>query len=174
MQDWWGLEARGEIALYEGKAATARQENQESFSDLSRSMLERITPLRADANYLRGRLLLGASPDASQLRAVARLAGKLATEHVGYATVYSRLLAAAVAHHRGRRENVAEHLRAAASAARENDMALHLAAAQYRLASLLGEDESAALLAESAAWISRESIVNPERMCDIVAPGFSD
>ena len=51
-------------------------------------------------------------------------------------------------------------------------MLLYAAAARRRLGEMLGGDEGRALVETADAWMRSETIVNPERMTEVFAPGF--
>ena len=173
LQDWFELEARSEIALYAGESALSNVKIRQSFYDLEHSLILRVKIIRVLSQSLRGRLLLADSSDSSRLRQVAKIADRIEREGIGVASVHAHLLRAAVANQRGRQDTVAAEFRKAITAAKENEMAFHLAAARLRLGQVLGGDEGAALLAESNDWMAQQEIVDAERMCEMVAPGFS-
>ena len=145
------------------------------FVALERSMLLRVTIMRADADGLRGRLVLGAivaGHARDQLAVVRRLARRLAAERTGYADVYACLLHAGLAALDPRRgESPIPPLRAAIAQAAAHDMALHLAAARDRLGGLIGGDEGAALRAAAAAYVATEGIADPDRLFAVLVPG---
>ncbi len=172
VQDWFELEARCEIALYAGQSARIAEETRQNFVDLRRSLLLRATVVRVLSRALQARIILTASQEPARLRHVTRMARQLERESVGFARVYAHLLFAAVAKQRGQDTVCAARLREAIRLSAQNDMAFHLAAARRRLGQLLGGQEGNALLAESDAWMAKEGIVNAERMCEVVAPGF--
>ncbi len=174
LQDWQRLEAHCEIALYANRSKAVMDVAREGFAGLARSMLLRIHTVRSPAAFLRGRLLLASSPSADDLRQVVKLARQLRREQEGYVTAWSHLLLAGVESQRGNQEATGEHLRAAIDISKEYSMAFHLAAAQRRLGQLVGGDGGASLVAESDAWMTDEGIVDPEKLCEIVAPGFRD
>jgi len=173
VQSWFELEARCEIALYAGVPILATAQAHRGFVELERSLLLRAQPIRVLSRSLRGRLLLAASPDRAQLGETARIVRQLERERVGYAQVQAHLLAAAVANLRSQSEVVVAQLRQAVQTAAENQMAFQLAAARRKLGQVLGGEEGAALLTESDAWMTKEGVVDPERMCEVVAPGLS-
>jgi hypothetical protein len=96
-------------------------------------------------------------------------------QRAGYATVFEQFLHAWLASvDPGQSpETTVTFLRQAVEHARDQDMALHHAAALHYLGSLVGGDEGADRCAEATAWADREGIVDPDRMFRIVAPGCS-
>jgi hypothetical protein len=130
--------------------------------------------VRCVSHWLQGRLALAAAeagdPQASQ--DAFRCARRLARERMDYADAFSHLLHAGVASQRGAKERAATHLGAAILAAAKTDMHVCVAAAKWRLGELVGGDEGARLLAEARAWMKQEAVANPERMLEVVAPGF--
>ncbi len=177
VQHWYELEARAELALYEGKAVEAVQALAPSFEGLHRSMLLRVKTVRAIALGTRARLLLAAgtlghAPQRARVE-VGRIAKRLVRERAGYATVLDLLLRAGlgcITPDQTEDETV-DLLRQAVRHARDNDMALHLAAARHFLGTRLGGDEGAALCAKAASWATDEGVVEPLRMYEVVGPG---
>jgi serine/threonine protein kinase len=175
VQHWYELRARVELELYEGKAQGALLRHGERFDRLSRSMLLRVQTIRADAVWLRGRVLLvgsAISSNAPVLEAVSRLSTKLAKEQVGYARVWGLLLGATVAYQRRAVDDAHARLSAAIELSDANRLALLAACARMRLGQLCGGSEGAALCAEGEAWMASENIRNPVRMLEVVTPGF--
>ena len=173
MQDWFEFEARCEIALYTGSPMLSAQQTHHSFRDLGRSMLLRAQPIRVLSRSLLARLELAATPDPASLKRVAKVADKLAGEGVGYAQVNAHLLRAAVARQLGQEDVVVAELRKSVALAEENSMGFQRAAAQRQLGRTLSGSEGMSLIATSDAWLAKEGIINAERMCDVVAPGFT-
>ena len=52
------------------------------------------------------------------------------------------------------------------------EMALYAAAAKRRLGKLIGGDDGAALVGEADAWLRGQLVKVPERMVDVLVPGF--
>jgi hypothetical protein len=52
-------------------------------------------------------------------------------------------------------------------------MALHAASSRRALGGLLGGDEGAAMVREADEWMRSETIVSPEKMARLMAPGVS-
>jgi hypothetical protein len=51
-------------------------------------------------------------------------------------------------------------------------MRLYQAAARHRLGQLRGLETGANLCREAREWMSREGVVNPDAMLEMLAPGF--
>ena len=177
VQHWYELEARGELALYEGRAAEAVGELAPSFAGLEASMLLRVNSVRTKAIGLRARLLLAAALDGypgDEVRGeVTRIARRLARERTGYATVYEQLLRAGLA---GSGPDPSDQatiafLRVAMDTAQESHMALHLAVARHALGTLMGGDEGAELNALAKAWADHEGVGDAPRLFQMFAPG---
>ncbi len=177
LQHWYELEARGELALYEGDAHRALAELEPSFEGLQRSMILRVNTVRAIAWGLRARMVLAAAlQEGSPARAraeVERTARRLLRERSGYASLFATLLRAGLAASGPTPSPAAAvaHLREAVALGQATDMGLHLATARHCLGTRLGGDEGAALGAEAAAWAEREGVVRPDRLYRMVAPG---
>jgi tetratricopeptide (TPR) repeat protein len=175
LQHWYELLARAELALYTGDAAAAVDRLAEPFAALDRSMLLRVELVRCEASALRGRLLVAAAaarPSAELTREAARIARKLERAGIGYATVFARLLRAALARIDGDDDATVAQLQRAIEAADECDMALHRAAARAHLGALLAGDSGAALRAAAADYATEHGIADPAQMFDLVAPGL--
>jgi hypothetical protein len=86
--------------------------------------------------------------------------------------VWGLLLDAALAASDGRPEHAEPKLRRAIALADDKEMALCAAAARRRLGELIAGDEGAALIASANAWLSSESVANPDRLLEVVVPGF--
>lgn len=174
LQHWYELRARVEIALYEGNAPGVRARLEPEFAALRRSMLLRVKLVRADAHYLRARLLLAATPDErtfEQVRPeVQRLARDLEGEETGYALVFARVVQAELALRAQRRADAIAALREAIELSRAHDMSLQLAAASERLGLLLGGVEGDMLRATAARWASEQGVLVPSRFFALSVP----
>jgi len=176
LQHYFALDARGELALYEGKAAAALTEIEQGHIHIKRSMLLRVGLLRVLYQWVHARLLLSAAAsDATRsgdLRAAGHLARKLSGEGLGCASVYALLIRAAQATLEARPDSAAELLRECIALADEQEMASSAAAARYRLGHMLAAEEGVTLLREAHAWCASEGVVDPERYFGVLAPGF--
>src|SRR5262249_6441984 len=156
------VRAHAEIGLYRGNLAPAVNWAR-TLASLSRSLLVRIQTVRAEANWLSGRLLIAQG----QLAAAAACAKRLERERVGYATAWACLLRAAI-----NPAERADHLRRAAKLSDASDMGFCAQAARFRLAQLTGGDEGNALRAQAGTWAAGEGIRNLDRLIEVIAPGL--
>jgi serine/threonine protein kinase len=166
VQHWYELRARAELALYEGKGFA---ELDEGFALLESSLLLRVQTVRSEAAWVRGRLALARG----DLATARKLAKALAAERIGYATVWSGLLRAALAAKEGPAEECTRTLRATIADAEEIDLVLCAEAARFWLGTLAGGPQAARQLAQAESWMKQEGIAQPRRMLDVIAPGFA-
>ncbi len=176
LQHWYQLEAEGELALYAGTAATALPELAPTFVELERSQILRVQMVRALADWLRARLLLATAATAGSpkplLRRARRLARRMAREKVPYAAVWACLIEAALAAQRGAVVDATRWLRDAGDRADRAGMASCAAAAQHRLAQLLGPGGGSHARSAAQAYCDEQEIADPERFLATLAPGF--
>jgi hypothetical protein len=163
VQHFHELIARGEIALYTGEAAdVARLED--GFERLSSSMLLRITSVRTQYEYLRGRLALAEGGDPRTADKFARALGR---EAYRPARVWSRLLRAGAALARDQGERAAEQLGTAEAFANEYGMKLTSAVVRRRLAELRGDE---ALSIAATADMASLGVRAPAKMTALLLP----
>ena len=79
---------------------------------------------------------------------------------------------ATVAHQAGQPEDALTELRAAVAGFESADMRLYAAATRRRLGALVGRTEGRELVVAADAFMREESIVNPEAMTRMLAPGW--
>jgi hypothetical protein len=65
-------------------------------------------------------------------------------------------------------------LEAAIEVADASDMELHAAAAKMRLGQLVKGDTGASLCAAALDWFHGQGVVDPQRMVELVTPGFGN
>jgi predicted Ser/Thr protein kinase len=168
-QHWYELEARGEIAIYEGTVAADLPALVPMFTGLERSALLRIHTARAVSLWLRGRLAIaGGGSDA------ARKANAIINELRGAddprATFAIAMLSAATC---DSDVDAVAHLRTADELAKRHGMKLYGAAARRQLGALLGASEGAALVASADATMREEGVANPARFAAWYGPGIT-
>ena len=173
LQHWYQLEARGEIALFQGSVGERFAELTESFDELSHSLLPRVVAVRIPAMWWRARLLLVVK-DPNARKHAAQLARKLEAEQLGYTSVDAALIGAGLAVQEKDGESAASQLRAAIATADANHLLLHACCARRRLGELIGADEGDSLIAEADTTMANEGIVNPQRMAAVITPGFGE
>jgi hypothetical protein len=169
-QHWYELEARGEIALYEGNVAHDLPSLEPLFQGLEKSVLTRVTTVNALSQWLRGRLALH-TPGTDAEKLVHRAIAKLPKIDNPRAGVFADLLRAGLAMRAGNDETAIGHLRAAYTRADEIDLALHAAAARRQLGVLLGGDEGADHVAVAEKTMHDEGVTSPERFTRWFVPG---
>jgi eukaryotic-like serine/threonine-protein kinase len=164
VQHFHELIALGEIALYD-----ARPPDEARIRDgqdrLERSMLLRITSIRVQWDYLRGRLALAGWGGA---RVAARHARSLARHPSGAARVWANLLRGGAAAIRGDQVRAIAALEAAADQATAIGMRLSAAVARRRLAELRGGDHDAAVA--TAAEMAALGVRAPDRIARLLLP----
>jgi serine/threonine protein kinase len=170
VQHWYELEARAELALYLGRVAAQRAELDAAFGRLERSMLGRVQLVRIVATWLAARLdLMEGADGVGRARRAARRMRRWSRK-AAFAGIFAGLVQAAVELAAGRDLRAEKVLRRTIERADELHMALHAAAARYRLGELLGPRAGADLLEQARAWMAGQGVVRPAGILDVIAP----
>jgi len=157
LQHWYQLEARCELALYEGRGATMIDSARAELAHLRRSLLTRIQTVRIAALWLQGRLYLaGAQQDDAYVSKAARCARALAKEKVGYATDCAHLLRGGIKQIQGDLDGAQVHFAEVTS----SQMVLAGTLARRWLSLRAGSPEQ---LAEATKELDTLGIVHPEQ-----------
>lgn len=176
LQHWYYLQARGEIALYRGEAVPRHAEFREDFTQMERSLLTRIEIVRIHSRWLRGQLAVAraqAGKDRREALAEARrMLRKLERERIGFARVWVLLLEAGIANVRGEESNALDLLGEAAQLAETQGMMLCQAVANRRRGEILGGEDGAHAVERVDKAIRELGAADPERISNIIAPGF--
>jgi hypothetical protein len=175
LQHWYELDARMELAMYQGQIEKTPEEVLASFVPLENSKLMRVQTVRAIAYWLKGRALLACGNDANlraRVRAVEKLAHKLRSGGTTYAEIWSGLLLGAVHAARGEQEAAALALDNTIRVADERAMRMAAASARYRLGQLIGGDEGEKLVRHADAAMRAEKIVKPWQFLRVFTPGY--
>jgi hypothetical protein len=164
-----------DLYLGDGPAAWARLE--EHWPTLGRLHFLRVQQVRIFLLHLRARsALAAAAQDAGQrqfyLDAAEKDARALDRERIAWATALAQLIRAGLACRRGDTARAVRLLRESATSYDALTMRLHAAAARLRLGDLLGGEEGHALQTAAVEWMSAQTIQDPKRMTDMLAPGF--
>lgn len=184
LQHWQDLQARAELALYEGEVVARYPELSAGFARLERSLLFRFQFMRAVALSVRGRVLMAMAaatckrePSASKryAREAARIARRIERDRddVRYAEAWALVLRASIAALQGDVDSAVRALTRAAELADKAEVLPWAAAARWRKGMLIGGDEGRALVAEADAWMADEGVQEPGRLVEVFAPGFA-
>lgn len=170
-QHWYELEARSEIAIYDGTVHADLPALESMWDGLRRSLLLRLVSAKAVALWLRGRLTLASGgPDAT--KKATQIIGQLDKVDDPRARVGSALLGAALATVSKDYGDAIAKLRAAEELGHAHSMQLYAAAARRQLGALVGASEGAMLVATADTAMHAEGIVNPTRFADWWVPGI--
>jgi len=172
LQHYYELLSNCQIDLYTGDAATAFERITNRWAALEKSLLMRVQNLRIEALHLRARCAL-ASGDGRGLKIAASAAADIARYRMPWGAPLAELVSATVAHRRGYRERARALLDAATESATGADMKLHAAVARYYRAKLGNNEKNAPTAEESLQEIRELGARDPERIADMLAPGFS-
>jgi hypothetical protein len=165
------------IDSYAGDAAAAWRRITETEPHLQSSLLLRIQQVQADVLQHRGRCAVAMAAVSADPRPLLRVAEKsarrLERQQLPWTTALAELIKAGAASVRG--DSVAAERLLAGAAARfeSSDMGLFAASARRQLGNLRGGGEGRGLIQQADAWMRAETIVNPARMADCLAPGFA-
>jgi hypothetical protein len=170
VQHWYELEARGEIALYEGSVAQDMPTLEPLFDGLAKSVLTRVTTVNALSLWLRGRLALHARSSEST-KLIERAIAKLPKVDNPRAGVFADLLRAGLAMQAGNDQAAIAQLRSAYTRADEIDLSLHAAAARRQLGVLLGGTEGAEHVTIAEKVMRDEGVVDVDRFTRWFVPG---
>jgi eukaryotic-like serine/threonine-protein kinase len=177
LQHWYELNARAQRDLYlrRGDDAVARINAQ--WEQLRRAMIFRVMCSYVDALYLRARAhVAAASSSADHDHLAAALADTRKLERLPFATgnALAALVRGCAAHRGGNDDAAIVELRAAVRELDQLAMSSHAAAARVRLGALLAGDEGRDLRAQGLGVLRDSSVVAPERIVDMYAPGFGE
>jgi hypothetical protein len=175
LQHYRAMLAEANIALYVGDGEAAYQVVEHGWGALRRSFLMNVQYIRADALFVRARCALASasgSRHSVRIAEAARLAVKLDREAMPWTDALAALVRAGIAAARGDCADAIAQLRVAVTSAEAADMGLHAAVARLRLGENIGGREGEALLGEARAWMSAQEVRLPERLMEMLAPGF--
>jgi eukaryotic-like serine/threonine-protein kinase len=175
LQHYTSLVALAQIELYTGDYEVAWKHIESQMKPLERSMLLRIQGLRIDAMQLRARLALASAAGKDRerrLRLAEKLAGKIEREDMAYSNPLATLVRAGVARQRGDEQQAIVLTEKALKEFEATNMRLYAVAARRRLGELLGGDRGRELVLHTDQWMVKQEIKNPEKIMNLLAPGF--
>lgn len=170
----WAFNLEVYLALYTGDGARAWSIVDAHWPALSASYFLRIEYLAIVVLDVRARAAVSAAANDRQehhLREAVRCARKLARKHSRWAKAVAVLIRACVASVRRQRQTALELLERAEAEFQLVDMSHYVAACRYRRGMLVGGDQGRVLVAAGQTWASRQGIVNPPRVFELLAPG---
>ena len=169
VQDYYQIEARSQIALYEGETDEAFERLGPEFTRLARSPIGTVQICRVISRWQRATLALAAKKltDKQAIRIAMDAARKNEAENVAFGGVMAESLRAAVAERSGDLEEARDCWQRSIARAEVTDMADYAAASRFRLGKLIGGDEGAALIAAARAWARSEDVPD-ERFFDVL------
>ena len=177
LQHYSSLLALVQIELYTGDAEVAWKHIQGQWPALENSMLLRIQVLRLEAMHLQARAALAtAAADKhvarQRLRVAETMAKRIAKEGMPWSDPFVALIRAAIAH--SRRDSTAARTLLSDAIERFDlaDMHLYAMAARRRLGQLTSGERGAELQREVDRWMTQQKIHQPQRMTQMLAPGF--
>ncbi len=176
---YWAMIAGGELALFERNGKEARNLLFDQWPAFKRSGLIRLQLYRMEALHLRARSLLACAADGDTqqhgqealLRTAARDTRRFESEGAPWVQPLGKLVRAGIASTRRDFEGALRLLLLAEDEFCRLDMALYAAAARRRRGEILAGDEGRGLVSDADTWMAGQSIKNPARMTDMLAPG---
>jgi eukaryotic-like serine/threonine-protein kinase len=175
LQHYTSLVALAQIELYTGDTEVAWKHIEGQLKPLERSLLMRTQGLRIDVMHLRARLALASAygPVRKQRLKIAEdCADQIAREDMPWSNPLANLTYAALAKQSGDTLRATTLARQAVDGFEAADMALYAAAARRKVGELLAGDEGRQLINDSEAWMTKQQIMNPAAVSNMMAPGF--
>lgn len=168
---------QGHLDIYANDAVQGLERVNTLWPGLRKSQLLRIQTARVHSLHLRARCTLGAaelSPKVGALaRAAERDARRIERERSLWPRAMAQLLHAGVAATRGNAESAVSFLDQAVRQFEDCHMALWHAVALRRKGQLVGGDAGRSLVSRAGRWMAGQGIADPERMTQMLAPGFN-
>jgi ATP/maltotriose-dependent transcriptional regulator MalT len=175
LQHYSSLLALAQIELYTGDAEVAFRQMEGQLKSLEESLLLRIQTVRIESRHLRARTAL-ASAHGNQreqrLQIAENMARKISKERVQWGEPLAALIRAGISATRGDGNRTRSYLSESVAGFELANMALYAAAARRRLGQTLGGERGDQLLAEATSWMTQQQIKKPDRMTQMLAPGF--
>jgi hypothetical protein len=176
LQHYYNLHGQAEIDLYEGNPKAAWERVASGWPAFERSLIRRVFQmLFLESAYLRSRTVLAAVAAGeitpSRLTLAERDARRIEREAMPWSDPFAQLIRASVAALQGDVPGAVDFLSYAESGFEATDQGLYASVARFRRAQLVGGSEGKRLMAEAEAWMTKERVANPARLCMAFAPG---
>jgi len=176
MQHCWALLAETQIDLYCNEPKMAWERLQGRWAEIARSQVSRLQLVKLFMLQLRARSALALAAiqhDRWKLLAIAAQdATAMERERLPWGRAAAESIRAGMAMVQGDRTGAAKRLAEAARKLDAVEMALDAAAARHQLGKLLGGEQGTSLIEAADTWMAAEQIKNPERMAQLLTPGF--
>jgi hypothetical protein len=174
-QHYFELHAITEILLYAGDGGAAWSAVEQRWQALERSLLLRVQRVCIEALSLRARAATAAAihqrlHQERLLRIADQAITRMRRTQVPSAIPLADLVEAGSEVTRGRLSEARSLLEGAVRGFAAADMALHAAAARWRLGQIGPPDE----MGPASAWMTAHDVSNPPAMADMLAPGAYD
>jgi eukaryotic-like serine/threonine-protein kinase len=167
LQHFYAERALVQIDLYRGQWDAAARRADSLWSRFNRSTIRSVAICRALALEVLGRCLVAApGEDDGRLRRASKIARRIQAEGPLWTRAHAMMLQAQEALSRGERESAAVRFRQAGARYEDADMALHAAAARWRLAQLMDPARGNREL----EWVADQGAADPARLLRTFAP----
>jgi hypothetical protein len=169
LQHYLEMLAENQIDFYLGNWSSAWQRIEERWPRVKASLLFRIPLLKMEGLHLRGRSALAAAKgggDRTLIDLAEKQAAMIEKARIAWALPLATSLRAGAASLRGGKSRTLELLERATHDFEKAEMMLYARAAAMRRAQLGGPSDS------SEAWMREQGVKNPERLLDVLLPGF--
>ena len=177
LQHYWYFLGRMLIEMYEGDAQAAWRVFEEHWPSYRRSFMPRMELAHHETLSIKARAeLMAAGPVIDEKRGLAAAratARSMCRRKLPSAVGWARMIEAAVAVRSGDQAAALAALDDAERLFGQLEMNLYTQAVKWRRGELLGGDEGAALVAAARAFYENESVVRPDQLVNMLAPGFT-
>lgn len=173
-QHLFELFSSSQIDLYLGRPADAWDRMRNCWSAIRHSKILRVQFAHIEFLYTRARvgLAMAATGDVSTLAQVERDAAQIVSMRMAWALPLAQSIRAGARAVHGDQDGSRELLTAAVRNFEKAEMPLFAASARRRLGKLIGGDEGARLVVDADAWMRGQLVKTPERLVDVLTPGF--
>lgn len=174
-QHLFELMASAQIDMYLGRPAEAWDRLMKSWPAMVHAKILRVQFVHNEMLHLRARVGLHvamATGDRAVLRQVARDARAIERMKMAWSLPLAQSIRAALADLAGDAEKSRALLTAAVRNFDKAEMRLYAAAARRRLGQRTGGEEGDALVRDADTWMRGQLVKIPEKMVDVLMPGF--
>jgi hypothetical protein len=175
LQHYWHVFAEVQVSLYMGDGTEAWSRVLADAPRLAHSLLLRVQTVRIESTDLGARAKLAAARDAalgreSLLGSAKKDAHRLRREKSPWGNGLAALIDAGIAALRGETARAIALYAEAATRFDKTDMTLHAIVSRLRQGELMANDAGHALVAAAHAWFAVETVTNPARWVQMIAP----